>query len=210
MSGRRLSHIEKLLPVPGILRAGTYGIEYMTWEGERLNLLDFETERPFLDQVKAAWQGLVEGQPGIYLEDKGFALAIHGKDAPENVFRKIRTEAAQAAAEVVGKGVFRVQGGNKFLEVAPVIADKGQSVSTLLKRFPWPNADIVYIGDDDKDEAGFKAVKTAGGVGILVTAEKEPRQTQADHCLENPQQVRAWLEELASQLLVIAGSQLAR
>ena len=30
VSGRRLSHVQKLVPVPGVLLAGTYGIELQT------------------------------------------------------------------------------------------------------------------------------------------------------------------------------------
>jgi trehalose-phosphatase len=198
LSGRRLSHIQKLLPVNGILRAGTYGVEYQTWEGEQVGLLDFERARPFLDQVKKQWTELIGKRHGFYLEDKGFSLAIHAKDAVDKEAREVITAAAREARDMVERGSFKIAGGHRFLEVAPVIADKGQSVSMLLKRFPWSNADIIYFGDDDKDEEAFKVVVRKGGTAVLVSSNL--RNTAAQYRLQNPEEVRAWLTHLASQL----------
>ncbi len=198
MSGRRFSHIQKLLPVPGILEAGTYGIEFQTWEGEQVCLLDFETERPFIDQVKMQWNTLIGNRPGYYLEDKRYSLALHARLAPEKEARSMLIEAAQMARQVVEKGTFQILGGNKFIEVAPVIADKGQSVSMLLKRFSWPGACIIYIGDDDKDEEAFQVVLKNDGIPIVVATEERP--TYALHRLANPAEVRQWLTALVEQL----------
>ena len=55
VSGRRLSHVRSLLPVPGVLLAGTYGIELQTPEGERIDRLAYETIRPALDALKPRW-----------------------------------------------------------------------------------------------------------------------------------------------------------
>ncbi len=198
MSGRRFSHIQELLPVPGILEAGTYGIEFETWEGEQMQLLDFETERPFLDQVKKQWAQIVGKQPGFYIEDKGYSLALHARRAPEKAAHLVLAEAASSAKEIVERGTFRMLGGYKFLEVAPTIADKGQSVSTLLKRFPWPNAELFYLGDDDKDEEAFKVIIKQGGVAIVVSA--EPRPSLAQYRLHGPAKVRDWLKTLQETL----------
>ena len=52
VSGRRLSHIQKLVPVPGILLAGTYGIELQTPEGVCIDRLDYDCLRPALAALK--------------------------------------------------------------------------------------------------------------------------------------------------------------
>jgi trehalose 6-phosphate phosphatase len=203
MSGRRFSHIQALLPVPGILEAGTYGIEYQTWQGERVRLLDFETERPFLDQVKKQWMEIIHGRPGYYLEDKGYSLAIHARTAPEEEARLALAEARRAVSQAIQKDTYHILDGERFIEVAPRIADKGQSVSMLLRRFPWPDAQLVYIGDDDKDEEAFRMVQENGGESILVA--REPRATLARYRLESPQEVRKWLAALISPLEEKAG-----
>ncbi|NLG96955.1 MAG: trehalose-phosphatase [Chloroflexi bacterium] len=190
MSGRRYKHIEALLPVRGILLAGTYGIEFKTWEGEQVRLIDFESERPFLDQVKKHWKSIVEANPRVYLEDKGYSLALHARRLSDQEARKVIDDAKQYARDVVARGTFRMMGGYKFLEVAPTIANKGQSVATLLKRFPWPNADLVFFGDDDKDEEAFQVIKKHGGTAILAGP---ARPTLADWRVDGPAQVREWL-----------------
>ncbi len=198
MSGRKIGHIQKLLPVHGILEAGTYGIEFITWQGEQIRLLDFAAARPFLDQLKKRWLEIIHDRPGYYLEDKEFSLAIHARFAPEVEARVTLAEAERAARQVMQDGSFHLLGGDRFLEVAPRIANKGQSVSTLLRRFPWPGADIVYIGDDDKDEEAFKVVLENGGTPILVAA--EPRESLARYRLDSPREVRKWLDSLVRSL----------
>ncbi len=198
LSGRKIRHIRKLLPIQGILEAGTYGIEFVTWQGEQVCLLDFVAARPFLDQLKQRWAKIIHGRPGYFLEDKEYSLAIHARFAPEVEARETLAWAEQAARQLIQPDTFHILGGDRFLEVAPRIADKGQSVSMLLRRFPWPGADIVYIGDDDKDEEAFKMVLENGGTPILVAA--EPRESLARYRLEDPGEVRKWLEELVSLL----------
>jgi trehalose-phosphatase len=198
MSGRPFSTIQALLPVPGILEAGTYGVEFQTWLGENVRLLNFETARPFLDQVKKEWAAIIDEQEGFFLEDKGYSLAIHARYAHPAAAKDVLAKADYSARQVIDPDSFRILDGNRFLEVAPLIADKGQSVSTLLNRFPWPGADIVYIGDDDKDEEAFKVVVKNQGIAILVAP--VPRETAAQYRLENPQEVRKFLRVLLQAL----------
>lgn len=196
LSGRRLEHIAKLLPVPGILLAGTYGIELQDFDGNPVPVVGLENERPLIEQVKAQWSDLLKGHDGFYLEDKGYAIAIHAKFAPDTEAHAVIETAAGLAGQAAEKGALRILGGNKFIEVAPVIADKGQSVTMLLERFPWPGAKMVYIGDDDKDEEAFKVIKDQGGLAVVVA--RSPRPTLAEERLENPEAVRLWLEKLTA------------
>jgi trehalose 6-phosphate phosphatase len=59
VSGRRLRHVQRLIPVPGVLLAGTYGIELQTAEGERIDRLEFDRLRPTLDSLKPKWAALI-------------------------------------------------------------------------------------------------------------------------------------------------------
>lgn len=196
LSGRRLEHIDRLLPVPGLLLAGTYGIEFQDFKGHRESLVDYRTERPEIEQIKLKWTQLIRLYQGFYLEDKGYAIALHAKFASDEDAREVLSSARQVAKPVIEKGVFRLVGGDRFLEIAPKIADKGQSVTMLLEHFPWRGSKIIYIGDDDKDEEAFKVVKQRGGQAIIVAA--QPRPTLADERLENPAAVRGWLSALLS------------
>ena len=85
VSGRRLAHIRKLIPVKGILLAGTYGVEMQTPDGKEIHQIEYESIRPTLDSLKPRWQELIKGEEGFYLEDKGWAFAIHARNAEEKL-----------------------------------------------------------------------------------------------------------------------------
>jgi trehalose 6-phosphate phosphatase len=194
ISGRRLSHVRELLPIPGVLLAGTYGIELQTPEGEQVERVGYTAVRPALDVLKPRWEQLIAGREGFFLEDKGWALALHARFAAEDEAERLLDRARQMATEVAASGLFRLLGGHKFLEIGPTLAHKGCTVEYLLERYPWPGALPIYVGDDDKDEEAFGVIKANGGIAVLVAGDH--RSTQADCRLESPQAVRQWLETL--------------
>jgi trehalose-phosphatase len=198
VSGRRLSHVEALVPVPGALLAGTYGVELRTPQGERISRVDDGTIRPVLDRIKTRWIELTGERHGFFLEDKGWALALHARFADDAEAEGVLNGARRVAAELATPDSFRVLTGSKFLEVGPKLAHKGKTVAYLLDRYPWPDALPIYLGDDDKDEEAFGVVKERGGIAILVAA--RPRETQADCRLASPQAARQWLEALPVHL----------
>ncbi|MFC2026038.1 trehalose-phosphatase [Chloroflexota bacterium] len=193
ISGRRLDHVRALMPVPGILLAGTYGVEYLTPGGDQINRLDFSKTRPTLDLVKPEWEHLILNRKGFYLEDKRWSLALHARLAADQDSVNILDAARTFAAKTIDPAVFRILGGHKFLEVGPQLANKGETINFILEQYPWDGSLPVYIGDDDKDEEAFSAITEHGGIAILVA--NEPRETQARLRLESPQDVRVWLEQ---------------
>jgi len=194
ISGRRLNHVEALVQVPGIFLAGTYGIELRTTEGERINRVEYDAVRPVLDSLKPRWLRLITGREGFYLEDKGWALALHARFADDEEAEEVLADARSMATEAATSSLFCLLGGHKFLEIGPRLAHKGQTVDYLLDRYPWPGALPLYLGDDDKDEEAFGVIKARGGIAILVAP--EPRNTKADCRLESPQAVHHWLATL--------------
>jgi trehalose 6-phosphate phosphatase len=197
VSGRRLSHVQELVPVPGVLLAGTYGIELQTLEGKRIDRLDHGAVRPTLEVLKPRWAALIAGRQGFFLEDKGWALALHARFADEDKTDRVLADAhrlAEAAMKQADPGLYRMLGGHKFLEIGPRLAHKGLTVSHLLDHYPWPRALPLYVGDDDKDEEAFGVIKARGGLAVVVTS--EPRETEADLRLESPREARRWLEML--------------
>jgi trehalose 6-phosphate phosphatase len=56
----------------------------------------------------------------------------------------------------------------------------------------------IYIGDDRTDEDAFRALEKRG-VGILVS--EHPQVTSANYCLNNPEEVERFLEELIARSL---------
>jgi trehalose-phosphatase len=220
LSGRRLSHVQKLVPVPGILLAGTYGLELQTpaydGPGRRIDRLDYGTIRPVLEAIKPRWAELIaagggRARPGFYLEDKGWSLAIHARFADPGETEEVLVAARRFAAETIQAyepDLFRLLGGHKFLEIGPCLAHKGRTIDYLLDLPPdhpagymaaWPDAPLLYLGDDDKDEEAFEVIQARGGTAIVVMS--RPRETRADYRLESPADTRRWLRALLHYLL---------
>jgi trehalose 6-phosphate phosphatase len=204
LSGRRLAHVEKLVPVPEILLAGTYGIEMRTADGQRIDRVEYEAVRPTLDRIKPQWSAAIDGRHGFYLEDKGWALALHARFAHDAESAEVLAVAQDVAAGSVAGAepyLFRILGGRKFLEVGPRLAHKGRSVEYLMERYPWPGAVPLFLGDDDKDEEAFAVVQAREGVSIVVAETWRP--TRADFRLQSPQAAREWLQELYEQFAAV-------
>jgi len=196
VSGRRLGHIRKLLPVNGVLLAGTYGVEMQLPDGREVHQIEYNSIRPTLDSIKPRWQGLIESKDGFYLEDKGWALAIHARRVEEKIgLHVLDTAEKMLTQEVLGGHLQKIH-SYRFLEVGPHNADKGHALRYLFGNFHWKDAIPIYIGDDDKDEEAFQAINEHNGYSILVS--KEPRETQANYILDSPAEVHQWLKDLIS------------
>jgi trehalose 6-phosphate phosphatase len=198
ISGRKLDDIRALVPVPGLFLGGTYGLDLQTPAGEIRHRINAQAILPVIEKVKARWQALVAGRVGFFLEDKGLAMALHARFAGEVDAGRVLALARQSVADDLPAATFRLLAGHRFLEVAPALADKGETVAFLLREFPWRGSQLVYVGDDDKDAAAFGVVHSHGGRTIWVAGgSHQARPADADYTLESPAAVRRWLEGLS-------------
>jgi trehalose 6-phosphate phosphatase len=197
LSGRRLGHIRQLLPVPGIILAGTYGIELLAETGEAIHRVGYAAIRPALEAIKPQWEQIISGRNGFFLEDKGWTLALHARFADEDEAQQVLTQAREAIKTTALTEQFRILGGHKFLEIAPRLANKRETVSYLLSQYPLPNARLLYIGDDDKDEEAFPVIHTHHGVTVKVLQPSQASSpTTADFCFNSTLDTLDWLKEL--------------
>ncbi len=198
ISGRRLAHIEKLVPLPGIWLAGSYGLELRTPSGKHLQRDNYEELRPQLELLKPGWAELISGEKGFYLEDKGWSLALHARFAEDSLTTKILWKARSLAEKTCSNEKFQLLDGHKFLEIAPQKANKANTVTYLLQK-PTQNSTLpIYLGDDDKDERAFPVVRAFNGLAGCVCNPR--RSTQANFVLASPQETRAWLVSLLGLL----------
>ena len=169
----------------------------LTPSGETIQRVDFDAIRPTLETIKPRWAKIIYGQDGFFLEDKGWSLALHARFARNEVAEEVLAHARQAVDSELLTDQFRILGGHKFLEVAPRLASKKETVAYLLNQYPLANACLVYIGDDDKDEEAFPLIHADQGVAIKVRQPSQAgRSTEADFFLESPAETLAWLREL--------------
>lgn len=197
LSGRRLGHIRQLLPIKGMFLAGTYGIEILNPDGETVSRLEYAAIRPALEAIEPQWEQLVAGRRGFFLEDKGWTLALHARFADEEEAERVMVQAMQALEQQPLGDRFRILGGHRFLEIAPRLASKREAVVYLLDQYPFPDAGLLYIGDDDKDEEAFPVIQAGGGIAVKVLQPSQrARPTRADLFFESPAETRRWLELL--------------
>jgi len=197
LSGRRLQHVRLLVPVSGLFLAGTYGIELLTPAGEVIQRIDYDEIRPILETIKPQWAQIIGEREGFFLEDKGWSLALHARFAQDQEAEAVLSQAMQVVSAELLKDHFRILGGHKFLELAPQWASKKETVAYLLNQYPLPDAYLIYIGDDDKDEEAFPLIHAHQGVAIKVWQPSQAeRPTEADFFFDTPADTCKWLEEL--------------
>lgn len=142
------------------------------------------------------------GDTGAAIEDKGNALAVHTRRAPDpaGAFAALRGPLAELAT----RHGLTVEPGRLVLELRPPGMDKGAAL-TALAREAGATA-ILYAGDDLGDIAAFDAVavlRDSGVPGLRVcsgSAEVAELAAVTDLTVDGPAGVVALLEALADQL----------
>jgi trehalose 6-phosphate phosphatase len=195
VSGRTLADLDALLAPVRLPLAGLHGLERRDG-GDRLH--GAGQPDPGLETVREAVAGFAEARPGLLSEDKGAALAVHYREAPERADEVAAFLARQRAT--LGAG-FHVQAGKAVLELKPDGRDKGDAVRAFMREAPFAGRVPVFIGDDRTDEPAFAAVNALGGRSIRVGGHDEP--TAACHGLDSVEAAIAWLAVLPD---AIAGS----
>jgi trehalose-phosphatase len=186
VSGRDHASLRRAVNIRGVRCLGLYG-----WDRGNGLHLDQPTRRA-LAAAKRDLAGRLEGLPGVWIENKGDAFAVHYRGAAGVAVRRARS-ALRAALEPFGEAL-RVIDAKKAWDVLPLaIRCKGAAVRRELAEHP---ADLaVYAGDDTADECAFAAV--AGGISIRVGAR---RPSRAEFRLRDPEEVGLFLEKLEELL----------
>jgi trehalose 6-phosphate phosphatase len=190
ISGRPLQEIDQLLQLPRGAAAGLHGAQLRRADGV---VVAASRESPRMRVLRRRAGELVAGLPGVLVEDKPDALALHYRNAPAAaaaVSRAADTLAREAGAD------YTLQPGNHVIELKPAGTDKGSAVATLMGEAPFEGRTPWVLGDDLTDEHAFAVAHDLGGNGIIVGPR---RPTAARHALADPAAAHAWLAALAAQ-----------
>jgi trehalose 6-phosphate phosphatase len=182
ISGRSLDDVERLFVPLQLPIAGLHGLERRNAAGDPPAL----PTPPTWDVVRQAASDVIAGHPGTLLEDKGAALALHWRNAPQAASELL----AFAEATLPRLPGYRLQHGNHVVELRPAAGDKGTAIVAMLDEPPFRGRTPVFVGDDVTDEAGFAVVNARDGLSVAV-GDREP--TCAHYALPDPAAVRAWL-----------------
>ena len=187
ISGRAIADLDGLFTPLVLPTAGQHGLERRDVRGRILRLGD----QAELDFLRGPLQRFAASRPGIILEDKGSALALHYRRAPEAAAgaRSLIDELLHEAGDSV-----RLLSGKMVFEMKLPLADKGAAIAAFMEEPPFAGRRPIFIGDDVTDEDGFAVVNALGGLSIRVG---EGRATAAEHSIADVAAVLDWLAALA-------------
>ena len=186
ISGRTITELDRLFAPLVLPAAGQHGVEVRDPEGN--------VTRPFidagqLDPAREVLTELVTHYKGLLLEDKGSALAVHFRQAPQH---------ERATMEVMGgladqlREKFVLRDGKCVLELTPRGYSKRGAIESFMRQAPFAGRTPVFIGDDVTDEDGFEAVNGLGGYSVRVG---DLAATAAKFRFSSVSTVIAWLRE---------------
>lgn len=190
VSGRPIREIDALLALDDVAAAGLHGAELRA-EG-RVTLAQ-PLPNPRLDPVRARAVEIAAALPGVLVEDKGGAIALHYRTAPE---AEDATRNAALDLLLLAGADYELIHGKSVVELKPRHADKGTALATLMQIAPFAGRTPWMIGDDLTDEDAFAEANREGGISVVVGAR---RPTLARHALAGPAAARAWLASLAKE-----------
>lgn len=188
VSGRPIGEIDRIFAPLKMPAVGGHGAE-----------IRYEPELPITrsrsaslsDDLRAEFASIVRLDPGILVEDKGYSVAIHYRQAPqiggevmERIVAICRNEQCDSLEILPGKLV---------VEIKPAGYSKGTGLRELMAVSPFRGRKPIFIGDDVTDDAAFAELPNYGGIGFSVGG----TMPGAAFNFDGPQDVRLWLEHLA-------------
>jgi trehalose 6-phosphate phosphatase len=184
VSGRNIAELDRLFVPLKLAAAGVHGAERRDAAGHVKRHDDTDALAP-ARRLLADW---CAGHSGALLEDKGTALALHYRVAPE-----LESPARRAVADALATLApgFHLQEGKKVLEIKADSASKGHAIEAFMREPPFQGRVPVFVGDDLTDEDGFAVVNDRGGHSIAVGRD---RRTHARFRLAGERDVLDWLE----------------
>ena len=181
VSGRAIASVDRLLAPLDLPIAGVHGLEFRCGASLESNAREQDRLIPARAHVHAA----IGAHDPIRVEDKGGAIVLHFRTAPE-AGERARAIAREAAS--LDEGLVAVA-GHAIAEIRPSAITKAGAILRFLQTRRFAGRRPIFVGDDVTDEDGFRAASDAGGFGIKVG----PGETAARYRLADVAAVHEWL-----------------
>lgn len=159
VSGRTLADLDQLFAPLAFPAAGLHGVERRSAQGiihTRANSAALRAVREFLSENSC---------PGLLIEDKGGAIALHYREHPELALRA--NELAQRAIRVAGPQ-WEAVSGKMSIEIRAAGVGKHEALGRFMAEAPFQGRVPAFLGDDRTDEDGFDFVNAHGGWSIHI------------------------------------------
>ena len=183
VSGRALDDLDRVLEGRVRAAAAVHGLVRRTAAGRIIATGGNER----VAQAMRTLRAFAKAHPGLLVEDKGGAIALHYRAAPASA------GACRALARRLGTSLgLTVQEGDMVVELRAMGPDKGDAVAAFMAEAPFAGFTPVFVGDDLTDENGFEAARALGGYGVIVGSR---RPTAALYALADVAAAQSWLRQ---------------
>lgn len=171
VSGRRLVDVEERVRPVAEFIAGLHGLEILG-PNAVFHHQALDAVVPVIESLLRTARRELSWCPGIYFEDKTYALTCHVRLSPKDMGDRALEEFEALAEPQLEAHVLKALVGSRALELLPS-ADwhKGRAVDWIRARVEAQvkgPVTVVYLGDDRTDEDAFAALRDediAIGVG---------------------------------------------
>lgn len=199
VSGRPAAFLGDRVQARGVRLFGLYGTQ--EWrDGAPQVSAQAQQWQPALDQARDRFALALAGHPGVVMEDKGLAVALHWRNADDRAGAGAFVEAL--VGTVAADTGLHAEPGKFVLELRPPLdRDKGTCVEELVAEESLTT--VVFVGDDRGDLPAFAAATAAGGLGLAVDHGPETAAevlAAADATAEGIEAVGVWLRHLERRL----------
>jgi trehalose 6-phosphate phosphatase len=188
VSGRAIDNIDRIFAPDVFPAVGGHGAEMRVTPNTEACAT---SAPPMSAELKRRFTALADLSPGILIEDKGYSVAIHYRQAPEAeraLFERvgaIRGELSEAPIEVLP--------GKRVVEIKSAGFSKASGVRELLTHVPFTGKRPIFLGDDVTDDTVFAIMPDLKGLSFSVGRRARGVAGQ----FHRPRDVQRWLAELA-------------
>jgi trehalose 6-phosphate phosphatase len=189
VTGREIAAVDRFLAPLRLSIAGVHGLMRRDARG-RTWTSPFDAGLPAA--IEKAVSPLLQKYPGLLVERKFGAVALHYRDHPE--LEQVSIDALESAVGELKQT--EIKRGKMVVEVKAIGGNKGAAVADFLKEEPFAGRRAVFAGDDVTDEDAFVLVNARDGISIKVG----PGPTAATYRTSGTAAFLEWLRRLPAQL----------
>ncbi len=187
VSGRSLADIDRIFSPMLLPAVGGHGAEMrMSVDSEA----DAVQAPPMDKDLKKRFAAIGHLDPRIIVEDKGYSIALHYRQAPH--WERAIYDAVAAIRADLPEAPIDVLPGKSVCEIKNSGISKATGVKELLKHEPFAGRRPIFVGDDITDESVFAIMPDLKGVSFSVSRHAHG----VDGFFEMPADVRHWLASL--------------
>lgn len=203
VSGRPAQEVAEMLNLAGVVCVGNHGLS--RWSDGHEEFLPEVT--PFLEVARQALAELspLAELPGIILENKGPALGIHYRQAPDLAAARRAVLEAVAASSAARRLTLRQ--GRMMVDLRPPLPlNKGTALARLAQDFRLKA--VLCLGDDFTDVDAFQTLRQMtqegklAGAAIAVTSDEAAPEVAAaaDYTVRGVEGVEWLLQSILAAL----------